>query len=153
MRALNLHKARWRQLTVSLFTVFFSLAEKCSFSESSSSILDLWREKKAICNSVWRWRRQDRGKKRTKLDTVVAENVPFRRQVACTIQTLDFQWHNSNWKVLYLRTNSVIVGKIQRNSKPRVLVAVAEPSIGAKSRRNVQLLYHWFLTLILIYNE
>ena len=54
------------------------------------------------------------------------------------------------WKVLYLRTNSVVVGKIERNLKPRV-VAVAEPSIDAKSRRIVQLLYHWFLTPILIY--
>ena len=45
------------------------------------------------------------------------------------------------WKVLYLRTNSVVVGKIERNLKPRV-VAVGEPSIDAKSRRNVQLLYH-----------
>ena len=45
------------------------------------------------------------------------------------------------WKVLYLRTNSVVVGKIERNLKPRV-VAVAEPSIDAKSKRNVQPLYH-----------
>ena len=162
MRALNLYKARWRQLTVSLFTVFFSLAEKYSFSESSSSILDLWREKKAICNS-WTWKRHDRGKKRTKLDTVVAENVPFCsfkvlaqfklptfNGTAPTVQNYPFV---GLWKVLYLRTNSVVVGKIQRNLKPRVLVAVAEPSIDAKSRRNVQLLYHCFLTLILIYNE
>ena len=96
-------------------------------------------------------------KKRTKFDTVVAENVPFRWQSTCTIQTLDFQWHNSNsaelsfrGKVLYVRTNSVVVGKIERNLKPRV-VAVSEPSIDKKSRRNVQLLYHWFLTPILIY--
>ena len=41
MRALNLHKARWRQLTVSLFAVYFSLAEKYGFSESSSSIFRL----------------------------------------------------------------------------------------------------------------
>ena len=103
MRALNLHKARWRQLTVSLFTVFFSLAEKCSFSESPRSIFYLWREKKAICNSVWTRKRKDRGKKRTKLDTVVAENVPFRRQGTCTIQTPDLQWHSSNSAELSFR--------------------------------------------------
>ena len=43
------------------------------------------------------------------------------------------------WKVLYLRTNSVVVGKIERNLKPRV-VAVAKPSIDAKSPLRVVLL-------------
>ena len=57
---------------------------------------------------------------------------------APTVQNYPFV---GSWKVLYLRTNSVVVGKIERNLKPRV-VAVAEPSIDAKSRRNVQLLYH-----------
>ena len=58
-----------------------------------------------------------------------------------TAPTVQYNPFVGFWKVLYLRTNSVVVGKIERNLKPRV-VAVAEPSIDAKSRRNVQLLYH-----------
>ena len=90
----------------------------------------------------------------TNLDTMVAENVPFCSfagkvlaqlklptfdGTAPTVQNYPFVGF---WKVLYLRSNSVVVGKIQRNLKPRVLVAVAEPSIDAKYRRSVQLLYH-----------
>ena len=58
-----------------------------------------------------------------------------------TAPTVQYNPFVGFWKVLYLRTNSVVVGKIERNLKPRV-VAVAEPSIDAKSRRNAQLLYH-----------
>ena len=65
--------------------------------------------------------------------------LPTFNDTAQTVENCPFLGF---WKVLYLRTNSVVVGKIQRNLKPRVLVAVAEPSIDAKSRRNVQLLCH-----------
>ena len=140
MRALNLHKARWRQLTVSLFTVFFLWRKNTALPNLEARFLDLQREKNAICNSVWTWKLQDRGKKRTKLDTVVAEHVPFCsfkvlaqfklptfNGTAPTVQNYPFVGF---WKVLYLRTNTgVVVGKIERNLKPRVLVAVAEPSM------------------------
>ena len=73
-------------------------------------------------------------KKQTKLDTVVAKNVLF----CCFKLLAQFKLPTFNgttptvqnylfvgfWKVLYLRTNSVVVCKIERNLKPGVLVAV-----------------------------
>ena len=76
-------------------------------------------------------KRQDRGKKRTKFDMVVAENVPFR----CFKVLAQFKLPTffgtaptvQNY-CTYVQTG-VVVGKIVRNLKPRPLVAVAEPSM------------------------
>ena len=122
MRALNLHKARWRQLTVSLFTVFFSLAEKCSFSESSSSIFRLVTRKESdlqLCLDVKAarsWTKADQTryggcrKCAVSLTRVLAQfKLSTFSGTAPTVQNYPFFGF---WKVLYLRTNSVVVGKI-----------------------------------------
>ena len=119
---------------------FFSLAEKYSSSESSSSIFRLVTRKECdlqLCLDVKAarsWKKTDQTRYGGCRKCAVS-----LFQGTCTIQTPDLLWHTPTvqnypfvgfWKVLYLRTNTgVVVGKIERNLKPRVLVAVAEPSM------------------------
>ena len=65
---------------------------------------------------------QDSGKKRTKLDTVVPKMCRFAGRVLTQFKLSTFNATAPTvpkypfvgfWKVLYLRTNSVVVGKIE----------------------------------------
>ena len=163
MRALNLHKARWRQLTVSLFAVFF-----------------LWRKNTALPNLQARF--LDCNEKRMQFTTlcgresgkIVEKSGPnsIRWLPKMCRFAVSRYLHNSNsWPSLaQLQRCRIILssafGRFCTYVQTLVLLSVKlsetwsheflwpSPSRRCKVQTKYPTsVYHWFLALILIYNE
>ena len=141
--------------------IFFSLTEKYSFSESSSSVFRLVTRKESdlqLCPDVKAARSW---KKPAKLDTVNAENVPFR----CFKVLVQFNFTTFFGKApTELSFRRLLEGTVLTYKQVLLSVKLSESwshkflhsrrrTVDAKSRQNVKLLYHSFLAVILIYNE
>ena len=89
-----------------VYRFFFLGRKNAAFPNLQAQFLALWREKKVICNSVWTWKRQDHGKKRTKLNTVIAENVPFRSFKVLAVTISRMAKSPQNVQLLYPHSSS-----------------------------------------------